>query len=82
MGEKNVQKITSNLKLKKKENFIVFMSRFNKVIVIKLAGPPECLAGLSDLWSNLPRLTTWVGRVLLSPVIVETPRPQGLYYHC
>ena len=29
------------------------MSKLNKVIAIKLAGQPECLAGLSDLWSNL-----------------------------
>ena len=44
------------------------MSRLNKVIAIKLAGQPECLAGLSsDIGSNLPRLTTWVGRVVLSP---------------
>ena len=33
-----------------------------------LAGLSESLAGLSDLGSNLPRLTTWVGRVLLYPV--------------
>ena len=32
-----------------------------------LAGLSESLAGLSDLGSNLPRLTTWVGRVLLYP---------------
>ena len=32
-----------------------------------LAGLSESLAGLSDLGSNLPRLTTWVGRVLLNP---------------
>ena len=36
--------------------------------IIKLAGQSESLAGLSDLGSNLPRLTTWVGRVLLYPV--------------
>ena len=29
------------------------MAKSNKVIAIKLAGQPECLAGLSDLWSNL-----------------------------
>ena len=38
------------------------MSRLNKVIAIKLAGQ-------SDLGSNLLHLTTWVGRVLLSPVL-------------
>ena len=45
--------------------------------IIKLAGQSESLvglseslAGLSDLGSNLPRLTTWVGRVLLYPAIV------------
>ena len=36
-----------------------------------LAGLSESLAGLSDLGSNLPRLTTWVGRVLLYPDIPE-----------
>ena len=35
---------------------------------IKLAWQTERLAGLSDHGSNLPCLTTWVGRVLLSPV--------------
>ena len=35
--------------------------------IIKLAGQSESLARLSDLGSNLPRLTTWVGRVLSSP---------------
>ena len=30
------------------------MSRLNKVIVIKLVGQPESLAGLSDLGSHLP----------------------------
>ena len=44
------------------------MSRLIKVIAIKLARQPEYLAELSDLWYNLPRLTTWVGWVLLSPV--------------
>ena len=34
-----------------------------------LAGLSESLAGLSDLGSNLPRLTTWVGRVLLYPAL-------------
>ena len=43
------------------------MSRLNKVIAIKLAEQPEHLVGRSDLGSNLPRLTTWVGQVLLSP---------------
>ena len=47
--------------------FFVSMSRLNKVIAIKLAGQPESLAGLSDLGSNLPRLTSWVDWVLLSP---------------
>ena len=37
-----------------------------------LAGLSESLAGLSDLGSNLPRLTTWVGRVLLYPVSLWT----------
>ena len=37
--------------------------------IIKLAGQSESLAGLYDLGSNLPRLTTWVGRVLLYPAI-------------
>ena len=37
--------------------------------IIKLAGLSESLAGLSDLGSNLPRLTTWVGRVLLNPAL-------------
>ena len=36
-----------------------------------LAGLSESLAGLSDLGSNLPRLTTWVGRVLLYPAVVQ-----------
>ena len=36
-----------------------------------LAGLSESLAGLSDLGSNLPRLTTWVGRVLLYPVLLS-----------
>ena len=44
------------------------MSRLNKVIAIKVARQPESLAELSDLGSNWPRLTTWVGQVLLSPV--------------
>ena len=35
---------------------------------IKLAWQTERLAGLSDHGSNLPCLTTWVGRGLLSPV--------------
>ena len=39
----------------------------NQADIIKLAGLSESLAGLSDLWSNLPRMTTWVGRVLLIP---------------
>ena len=43
------------------------MSRLNQVIPINLAGLPESTAALSDLWSNLPRLTTWVSRALLSP---------------
>ena len=43
------------------------MSRLNKVIAVKLAGQPECLAGLSDIGSNLPCLTTWVCWVLLRP---------------
>ena len=38
----------------------------NQADIIKLAGS-ESLAGQSDLWSNLPRMTTWVGRVLLIP---------------
>ena len=38
---------------KKLKWFIVSMSKSNKVIAIKLAGQLECLAGLSDLWSNL-----------------------------
>ena len=60
--------ITSNLKYEKIKNIsIVSMSRLNKVIAIKLAGQPERLARLSDLGFNLPRLTSRVGRVLLSP---------------
>ena len=47
------------------------MSRFNKVIAIKLAGQPERLAVQSDLGYNLPRLTTWVGQVLLSPATAK-----------
>ena len=43
------------------------MSRLNKGIAIKLARQPERLVRLSDLGFNLPHLTTWVGRVLLSP---------------
>ena len=39
--------------------------------IIKLVGQSESLAGLSDLGSNLPRLTTWVGRVLLYPVVLS-----------
>ena len=50
--------------------FIVSMSRLNMVTAIKLAGQPDRLAGLSYLGSNFPHLTTWVGRELLSPVMM------------
>ena len=47
-----------------------------------LAGLSESLAGLSDLGSNLPRLTTWIGRVLLYPALttglVSQEYAQGL----
>ena len=43
------------------------MSRLNKVIASKVVGQPEHLVGLFDLGSNLPYLTTRVGRVLLGP---------------
>ena len=43
-----------------------------------LAGLSESLAGLSDLGSNLPRLTTWVGRVLLYSVVYCVFLPASL----
>ena len=45
------------------------IKQLKKVIAIKLARQPERLTGLSDLGSNFPCLTTWVGRVLLSHAI-------------
>ena len=53
MGETNKEKSNLNL-IKIKNFFIVSMSRSNNVIAIKLSRQPERLAGLSDLWSNLP----------------------------
>ena len=53
----------------KKICIVSYMSRLNKVIAIKLAEPPQCLAGLSDLGSSLPHQTAWVGLVLLSPAV-------------
>ena len=49
------------------KTLFVSMSRLNKIIAVKSVGQPECLAGLSDIGSNLPCLTTWVGLVLLRP---------------
>ena len=58
------------------------MSRLKKVIAIKLAGQPEHLAGLSDLGSNLPHLTTWVSRVLLSHESINSSLGEGKVYSC
>ena len=44
----------------------------NKVTAFKLVGQPARLAGLADLGSNLPHLTTRVGKVLLSPAHTHT----------
>ena len=78
MGEKNKQYNIEPKALRIKKNLIVSMSRLNKIIAIKLAGHPERLVGLSDLGSNLSCMTTWVGYVLLSPVLRDYPHPSPL----
>ena len=47
------------------------MSMLNKATAIKFAGQLEHLAELFHFGSNLPRLTTSVGWVQLSPVIIR-----------
>ena len=61
----------------------------SRLIAITLVGQPEGLTGLSDLGSYLPRLTTWVCRVLLRPEyrhllpapVARTPASAWLYKH-
>ena len=83
--KKSIQKIH----FKAKKNTIeiqIKMWRYkykaNQADIIKLAGLSESLAGLSDLGSNLPRLTTWVGRVLLNPVIGLLSLSMSNQYPC
>ena len=73
MGEKNILRIKMKPKFKNQENFYCLYVKFKQGnCYIKLVGPSESLVGLSDLGSNLPCLTTWVGPVMLSPDTVNT----------
>ena len=61
----------NNIEPEVRKNGIFLLSLcqgLKKIIAVRLAGQPEGQSGLSDLGSDLARSTTWVGRILLSPV--------------